>query len=885
MNVATYAIVCLIAWPYIANAVCVAYLKNGFGSEAIMGNNRLIRTALFALTCIAQVSWAAYSWGNVALGGGGFVTGILTSAAEKNLIYSRTDVGGAYRWNEAGQNWIPITDWVSEADNGLMGVESFAIDPQHPNKIFLLLGTSYFSGGKTVVARSNDYGTTFKYTEVTAQFKAHGNGTNRHTGEKIAVDPNKPNILLCGSRADGLFQSLDSGETWTSVASFPVTTTANGNGISFVLFDKSSATKGSATPTIYVGAQVIGGSNLFVSKDGGNSWNPVAGANTTYMPERAVLASDGRMYITYGDAANAAGAIYRYDTKASSNAWTEISPQAAKAYGGISVDASNPQRLLATTFSQWQWQTWGNNVNVWGDHVFLSTDGGASWTDLIGANKFTFDANGSPWIKDHALHWAGSIEIDPFNSDRAFVISGNGLFSTSNLSGAVTNWKFMCKGLEESVPFNFISLPNGPFFYVIGDYDGAINSNLDVYATSSHTPSLGTTQGLAFAWKASNIIARGAAEIYYSENTGTAWTKLTKPAAANTYDLALSADGATLLWATDASTVWRGTTKGTAWTQSTGLGFNARPIPDAVNSNKFYAYNPTGGAFYLSTDGGASFTQVSTLGGGGNARPRAVPGVEGDVWVALSNNGLTRSTNSGTTFAKVASVTKCTHIGFGKAANGNTYPAVYIWGSVGGVVGMFRSDDIGVTWVRINDDQHQFGGPGNAQLIDGDMNVYGRVFMSSVGRGIVYGDLIPEAVNDAPSNIILSATSINEGQAIGTTVGIVTATDPNLGNTFTFSMAPTGADNASFSISGTSLVTNEIFKFASKASYNITLRVTDQGGLTYDKAFTISVIALPSAIHKPSVTGATKQYRAYDVFGRLQPRSAPPGHYIVKGER
>jgi hypothetical protein len=710
-----------------------------------MNNLKWMQKWVLVLACLAQLSWGDYTWGNVALGGGGFVTAILTTPAQKNLIYSRTDVGGAYRWNEATQAWVPITDWVSEVDVGLMGVESFAIDPQNPHKIYLLLGTSYFSGGKTVVARSNDYGANFVYTEVTAKFKAHGNGSNRHTGEKLAVDPNKANILFCGSRANGLFKSLDSGATWNAVTSFPVTTTTNGNGVSFVLFDKSSATPGTATPTIYVGAQVIGSTNLYVSKDGGASWNPVAGANTTYMPERATLASDGKMYLTYGDATNAGGALYKLDTKATTNAWTDISPQTGKAFSGISVDASNPQRMVATTFSQWQAQTWGTG-NVWGDRIFLSTNGGATWTDLIGANKFTFDANGSPWIANHALHWAGSIEMDPFNPDRAFVTSGNGIFSTSNLSASNTIWKFMCKGLEETVPFNFISLPGGPFFYIIGDYDGAINTNLAAYAPTSHTPSLGTTQGLAFAWKSANIIARAAAEIYYSENTGTAWTKLTKPATAGTNDLALSADGATLLWATDASTVWRGTNKGTAWTQSTGLGFKSRPVPDAVNASKFYAYNSTGGAFYLSTNGGSSFAQVSTPGGGGNGRVRAVPGVEGDVWLALYNGGLTRTTNSGTTFAKVAGVTACTQVGFGKAASGKTHPTVFIWGTVGGVVGMFRSEDIGVTWTRINDSTHQFGGPGNAQLIDGDMNVFGRVFMSSVGRGVVYGDLVSSPV-------------------------------------------------------------------------------------------------------------------------------------------
>jgi hypothetical protein len=61
-------------------------------------------------------------------------------------------------------------------------------------------------------------------------------------------------------------------------------------------------------------------------------------------------------------------------------------------------------------------------------------------------------------------------------------------------------------------------------------------------------------------------------------------------------------------------------------------------------------------------------------------------------------------------------------------------------GRYGRQQGLFRSLDGGSHWQRINDDAHQYGGPGDGRFIVGDMNVFGRVYMSTAGRGIVYGE-------------------------------------------------------------------------------------------------------------------------------------------------
>ena len=55
-----------------------------------------------------------YAWSNVAIGGGGYVTGMIYSKAEENLVYARTDIGGAYRWVESEGRWDAITDHLGQ---------------------------------------------------------------------------------------------------------------------------------------------------------------------------------------------------------------------------------------------------------------------------------------------------------------------------------------------------------------------------------------------------------------------------------------------------------------------------------------------------------------------------------------------------------------------------------------------------------------------------------------------------------------------------------------------------------------------------------------------------------------------------------------------------
>jgi photosystem II stability/assembly factor-like uncharacterized protein len=162
-----------------------------------------------------------------------------------------------------------------------------------------------------------------------------------------------------------------------------------------------------------------------------------------------------------------------------------------------------------------------------------------------------------------------------------------------------------------------------------------------------------------------------------------------------------------------------------------------------VNASKFYGFS--NGTFYVSTNGGSSFTATPATGLPTTAKFRAVAGREGDIWLAGGATGgaygLWHSTNSGQSFAKLANVDEADAVGFGKAATGQPYPALFVTAKIAGVRGIYRSDDQGVTWIQVNDAAHQYAFTG--QCISGDPRVFGRVYVCTNGRGIVYGDPAP----------------------------------------------------------------------------------------------------------------------------------------------
>jgi hypothetical protein len=827
--------------PFVSKASTSASISvtTSFRSNQTRGLGLLLVLFLSAVTSFGQT----YNWKNVVIKGGGFVSGLITHPNAPSIVYARTDIGGAYRWNAAGNSWIPLLDFGADANT--YGIESVAIDPSASNRLYI--AASRGSSTLKFILVSTNQGATF--SSFTPSFSLDGNARGRGGGERMTVDPNLNSILFYGTKSQGLYKSVNSGATWSLAGSFPVTTTANGVGIVFVQFVKSSGSPGSATPVIFAGLSQTG-NNLYRSTDGGTNWSLVSNAGpSTQMPHHAAQDGLGNIYVTFNDTCGpndnvTTGAVYKINLSTLMSANVSPVRQSGEqgGWGGVSVDLQHPTNLVVSTVDRW----WPSPY----DQVYRSTNGGASWKttalSLPGATS-------APWTVARTPHWCENVQIDPFNSNRAWYVTGYGVFSCTNLtaadSGETVNWTFTSDGLEETVPLGLASPPMGPYLLSqVGDQGGFRHFNVDATPPladyfSTHR---GTSYGIDFAENNPNVIVRLFSDAPYggySLNGGTNWQDFASaPPTTNNGvgSIDVSADGGRIVWIPQNSAPYYSANNGSTWAVSTGGPTGTRvPVADRVNTNKFYIYSGT--RMYVSTDGGATFSLGGTLSSGGGA-PCAVFGHEGNIWVPLGSSGLAHSTDSGASFTINSSV-QATFVAVGKAAPGQSYPAIFVSATIGGVFGLYRSDDGGNSWTRINDNQHQFGiGNGWLHCLCADRRIYGRVYFGTEGRGIIYGDIIS---NTAPVLATLSNWTVNVGQTVAFTASATDTDTPS--QTLTFSLL-SGPGNATLNTNTGTFSWRPAVTNANSVN-PISLKVADSGtpsmSATQSFMVTVNPLTLP----------------------------------------
>lgn len=703
-----------------------------------------------------------YVWRSVKVGGGGFAPGIVFSTAERGLAYLRTDMGGAYRWDARARSWIALQD--GNAEPSYMGVESIAPDPVDPNVVYLAAGMGWQL--PAAIWRSADRGAHWRIISV--PFAMGGNEDGRGLGERLAIDPHHTATLFFGSRHDGLWRSDDAGAHWAKLASFPLPglgkpsqRRATHGGLSFVLFDPQHRGR------VFVGSADPGGPHLFRSDDGGLGWRAVSGGpSPELLPVKAVVGGDGVLTITYSDGMGpngiTRGAVWRHDP--ATGAWSDVTPDQRRdapvgGYMGVAVSAQDPRVIAVSTVDRYRPV----------DTVWRSADAGRHWEQLY--QRSVRDVRASPFLDLNGTanfgHWIAGLAIDPFDPGHAAYVTGATMYETHGFDRPGTmGWTPWTQGIEQTAIITLTSPTAGaPLVSGFGDIAGFLHADLGVSPPHVHlNPYLTNTNTLDYAGLAPQVMVRSGSthtrevagpSLAWSADGGESWQPLgtgQDSPVERTGDapIVVAADGGSFLAETERPVLTRD--RGRSWQPIDGLPARLRPVADKVDPRRFYAVDPFAGRVLRSDDGGASFHPLAAHGlpadlSGARTASReaqspllATPGAAGLLWLKLGGD-LYRSADAGTHWTRVGQGLAIALYGLGRAATGARWPALYAIGRRQGLDAVWRSTDGGAHWQRINDAQHQWGM--RFRVISGDPKRFGRVYIGTDGRGIVYGDPAP----------------------------------------------------------------------------------------------------------------------------------------------
>ena len=401
------------------------------------------------------------------------------------------------------------------------------------------------------------------------------------------------------------------------------------------------------------------------------------------------------------------------------------------------------------------------------------------------------------------LHWLSDVKIDPFDPNRLWFNSGTGVFKTDALLSENPAYHDWCDGIEETVHLNVYAPISGEVQLVdiVGDLGGFAFRELDKPCRNSFDDAEGNRYITCINADISDmnsdlaiITARGnwkgktkgglvrttdgfctfhrlavsgdlgekiEAQLRYIEhpNVNPGW-------------VAMSPDGKNIVWSVadnirlPVDMVIVSTGGGESFRKAQIFDKNGvavttgcmKVFSDRVDSQLFYGFGSEG-QVYISRDGGVTyFEKPATLPKAdfgfidcaNKTEVRGVAGECGCFYMALGQDGMWKfryDREKDTVFCQKLSADgdSCLRLGLGVGRPGGDYvadsKAIYLCGVVGGEYGFYRTLDEGKTYARLNAENQMYG---QINSIDGDKRKFGRFFLATGSRGVLYGEEIEE---------------------------------------------------------------------------------------------------------------------------------------------
>jgi len=678
-----------------------------------------------------------YEWKPLKIGGGGWDVGMWIHPTEQDLVYCRSDVGGAYRWDPVAGEWknVVTAESMPMPSGGYYGsyegVDSIVGAPSNPDIAYMAFRRNIY--------KSADRAETWVKTSTSLDVDMQPNGPGRQEGERLAVDPADANVVYYGSVANGLWVTTNAGSSWSQVPTSRLPTGGADHGVNTVVFDTTSGTTGGRTNVIYV---TVWQQGVYQSSDAGGNWSQINGTGpaANLSPHDAEIGPDGTYFVAYMDDKQ----IWKY----SAGTWTNITPEAQN-WCDIAVDPFNANRLFTTNNGAGSFWRSLNQGATW-TKINRSTSSDISWQNIY--------YSGSSWMS------VGEIVFDPVVQNRMWFAEGFGMWRTSDVLDSRITWYSVSRGIEDTCAKDVLCPVTGKPVTAKMDLNVHYHTNPDLYTAQQMAVIFSGAWTLDYCGSNPLFVAtisemQGHNESGYSANGGQTWTNFpTAPSDKQGVPRGIGVSAtntSNIIWFNGADNkVWYSTNRGSSWAGPISLGTpltsgygpgNEAVAADKVDGGTFYIYNWAGDAdagLWRSTDGGATWNHAST------ALPKwrfpcleATPGKAGHVWFCsnASGQGLYRSTDYGSNWTLLPGTDFAQAIGFGKALNGATYPTIYYAGKLNGVEGIWRSTDQAATWARICD--YPLGIYSKIVAIDGDPDVFGKIYVALDGKGFAYGEL------------------------------------------------------------------------------------------------------------------------------------------------
>lgn len=462
-------------------------------------------------------------------------------------------------------------------------------------------------------------------------------------------------------------------------------------------------------------------------------------------------------------------------------------------FGGISSCASMPGLLVCSTLCREKESPEG---------IYLSRDCGNTWTQsLCGLTKGGIYFRASYMQPQYnagesILHWLSDVKIDPFNPNKLWFNSGTGVFTTDALLSDDPQYHDYCDGIEETVHLNVYAPPSGDVQLVdiVGDLGGFAFRDLtkpcdnsfddaegNRYITCINADISDRSGGHAIITARGNWKGKTKGGLIRTKDGFRTFEKIRNPVElggkiadalrliehpnVNPGWVAMSPDGENIVWSI--ADMIRLPVDRIIYSRDAGETFAPvavydingsvvtsgymKVFSDRIRSDLFYGFGAEG-ELYISRDGGATFYEKSVEGFpkadfgfidcANKTEVRGVWGQSGVFYLALGEDGLWKyrydAENDEIICSRLSAPgDACFRVGVGIGRTQDAPKMLYLCARIDGEYGFYRTQDECLHYERINTENQMYG---EINSIDGDKRKFGRFFLATGSRGVLYAE-------------------------------------------------------------------------------------------------------------------------------------------------